>query len=129
MVSLVVNEYPTTVKTKKTISIDTTTIEEVMDVEDDKGTSKTDAWQRGTASEELLEGPPPGIVGVPEWDVEGWWGVAGVGTDGGSGDVEETGLEEVSGRYVHNMVIVPLKRDDSQDVRGHGKEVVLWDKV
>jgi hypothetical protein len=34
MVSLVVNEYPTRVKTKKTISMYTMTIEEVVDVEE-----------------------------------------------------------------------------------------------
>jgi hypothetical protein len=41
MVSLVVNEYPTRVKTKKTVSMDATAIEEVMDVEENEGTSKT----------------------------------------------------------------------------------------
>jgi hypothetical protein len=47
MVSLVVNEYPTRVKTKKTVSMDTTTIEEVVNVEEDEGPSKTRKRQGG----------------------------------------------------------------------------------
>jgi hypothetical protein len=129
MVSLVVNEYPTTVKTKKTVSMDTTTVEEVVDVKNDKGTCKTNARRGGTTDEETFDGRPPGIVGVPEGDVEGRWGVASEGTDSDGGNVEEAGLEEVSGREMRDVVILSLKRDNSREVGGRGEELVLGDEI
>jgi hypothetical protein len=129
MVSLVVNEYLTTVKTKKTVSMDTTTVEEVVDVKNDKGTCKTNARRGGTTDEETFDGRPPGIVGVAEGDVEGRWGVAGEGADSDGGNVEETGLEEVSGREMRDVVILSLKRDNSREVGGRGEKLVLGDEI
>jgi hypothetical protein len=129
MVSLVVNEYPTTVKTKKTVSMDTTTVEEVMYVEDNEGTSKANARRGGTTDEETFDGCPSSVVGITEGDVEGRRGVAGEGADGDGGNVEETGLEEVSGREMRDVVILSLKRDNSREVRGRGKELILGDKI
>jgi hypothetical protein len=109
MVSLVVNEYPTRVKAKKTVSMHATTVEEVVDVEKDEGTSKTSTRQRGTTDKEMFDGGSPGVMGVAKGNVEGRRGVAGVGADGEWGDVEEAGLEEVSGRDIRDVVILSLK--------------------
>jgi hypothetical protein len=129
MVSLVVNEYPTRVKTKKTVSMHAATVEEVVDVEDDEGTTKTSAYRGGTTDEETFEGRSPGVVGVAEGDVEGRRGVAGVGADGDGWDVEEAGLKEVSGRDVRDVIILSLKRDNRREVGGCGEELVLGDEV
>jgi hypothetical protein len=129
MVSLVVNEYPTRVKTKKTVSMDTATVEEVVNVEEDEGTSEASTSRRGRIGEETFEGRPPGVVGVAEGDVEGQGGVASVGTDGEWGDVEEAGLEEVSGRDICDVVILSFKRDHSREIGGRGEEVVLGDEA
>jgi hypothetical protein len=129
MVSLIVDKNPTTIKTKETVSKDTTTVEEVVDVENDEGTSETNTRGGGTTDEETFEGRPPGVVDVAEGDVDGWWGVAGEGADGDRGDAEETGLEEVSGRDMRDMVVLSLKRDNSWEIGGRGEEVVLGDET
>jgi hypothetical protein len=129
MVSLVVNEYPTTVKTKKTISMDTTTVKEVVYVKDNEGTSKANARRGGTTDEETFDDRPPGVMGIAEGDVEGRQGVASKGTDGDGGDAEETGLEEVSGREMRDMIILSLKQDNSREVGRCGKELILGDEV
>jgi hypothetical protein len=97
MVSLVVHKYPTRVKVKKIISMHTATIEEVMYVKEDKGTSETSMRRRGATDKETFDGGSPSVVGIAEGDVEGQWGVTGVGADSEQRDVEEAGLEEVSG--------------------------------
>jgi hypothetical protein len=125
MVSLVVNEYPTRVKMKKTVSMDTTTVEEVVDVEEDKGPSKTRKRRGGGAPEDVLEVGSPSVVGVTEGNVEGRRGVAGIEADGEQGDVEETGLKEVSGRDMRDMIILALEGDHSREVGGCGEELVL----
>jgi hypothetical protein len=127
MVSLVVNKNPTTVKTKETVSKDAATVEDVVDVEDDEGTSKTNTCRGGTTDEETFEGRPPGVVDVAKGDVDGGWGVAGVGADGDRGDAEEAGLEEVGGRDMRDMVILSLKQDNSGKVGGRSEKVVLRD--
>jgi hypothetical protein len=129
MVSLVVNEYPTRVKTKKTVSMDTAAVEEVVDVEEDEGTSKTRKRRGRGAAEGVAEVSAPRVVGVTEGDVEGWRGVAGVGAEGEWGDVEETGLEEVSGRDMRDMSVLALEGDHSREVRGRDEELVLGDEV
>jgi hypothetical protein len=111
MVSLVVNEYLTRVKTKKTVSMDTTTIEEVVNVEEDEGTSKARKRQGGGAPEDVPEVGLPGVVGEAE------------------GDVEEAGLKEVSRRDMRDMIILALEGDHSWEVGGCGKELVLGDKA
>jgi hypothetical protein len=118
MVSLVVNEYPTRVKVKKTVSMYTATVEEVVNVEEDEGTSKTKECQGGGALEDLFEGGSPSVVGVTEGDVKGWRGVTSIGTDSDWGDMEETGLEEVRGCDIHNMIILALEGDHSWKVGG-----------
>jgi hypothetical protein len=92
MVSLVVNEYPIRVKTKKTVSMHTAAVEKVVDVEENEGTSETSTRRRGTTDEETFDGGLPGVVGVPEGDVEGRRGVAGVRADGERVNGEEAGL-------------------------------------
>jgi len=129
MVSLVLNEYPTRVKAKKTVSMYTTTVEKVVDVEEDEGTSKTSKCRGRGTSEGVSEVGAPRVVGVAEGDVEGWRGVAGVGAEGEWGDAEETGLEEVSGRNVRDMSVLALEGDHSREVGGHGEELVLSDEV
>jgi hypothetical protein len=129
MVSLVVNEYPTRVKTKKTVSMHTTTVEEVVEVEKDEGTSETSTRQKGTTDEETFDGGSPRVVGVTEGDVEGRRGVTGVGADGERGDAEEAGLEEVRGRDVRDVVILSFKRDHRREVGGCGEELVLSDEA
>jgi hypothetical protein len=129
MVSLVVNEYPTSVKMKKTVSMDTTTIEEVVNVEEDEGTSKARKRRGGGAPEDVPEVGSPSVVGIAEGDVKGRRGVAGVGADGERGDVEEAGLEEVSGRDMRDMIILALEGDHSREVGGCGEELVLRDKA
>jgi hypothetical protein len=64
MVSLIVDKNPTTIKTKETVSKDTTTVEEVVDVENDEGTRETNTRRGGTTDEETFEGRPPGVVDV-----------------------------------------------------------------
>jgi hypothetical protein len=128
MVSLVVNEYPTRVKTKKTVSMDATAVEEVVDVEEDGGTSKTSKRRGRGAREDVAEVGAPCVVGITEGNVEGWRGVAGVGADGEWGDVEEAGLEEVSGHDMRNMSVLALEGDHSREVGGCGKEFVLGDE-
>jgi hypothetical protein len=125
---LVFNEYPTRVKAKKTVSMYMMTVEEVMDVKEDEGTSKTSKCRGGGMAEDVAKVGAPSVVGVTEGDVEGWRGVAGVGTDGEWGDVEEAGLEEVSGRDMRDMSILALEGDHSREVGGCGKELVLGDK-
>jgi hypothetical protein len=125
MVSLVVNEYPTRVKTKKTVSMDMTTIEEVVDVEEDEGASKTRKCRGRGAAEDVAEVGAPSVVGVAEGNVEGW---RGVGADGERGDVEEAGLEEVSGCDMCDMSILALEGDHSREVGGCGEELVLGDE-
>jgi hypothetical protein len=129
MVSLVVNEYPTRVKTKKTVSMDTAAVEEVVDVEEDEGTSKTRKRRGRGAAEGVAEVGAPRVVGVTEGDVEGWRGVAGVGAEGEWGDVEEAGLKEVSGRNVRDMSVLALEGDHGGEVGGCGEELVLGDEV
>jgi hypothetical protein len=129
MVSLVFNEYPTRVKAKKTVSMYTTTVEEVVNVEEDEGTSKTRTRQGGSAVEGVAEVGSPSVVGVTKGNVKGWRGVAGVGAEGEWGDMEETGLEEVSGRDMRDMSVLALEGDHSQEVGGHGEELVLGDEV
>jgi hypothetical protein len=128
MVSLVFNEYPTRVKAKKTVSLYTTTVEEVVDVEEDEGTSKTSKCRGGGTAEDVAEVGTPSVVGVTEGNVEGWRGVAGVGTDGDWGNMEEAGLEEVSGRDMRDMSILALEGDHSREVGGRGEELVLGDE-
>jgi hypothetical protein len=129
MVSLVFNEYPTRVKAKKTVSMYTTTVEEVVNVEEDEGTSKTRTHRGGSAAEGVAKVGSPSVVGVTKGNVEGWQGVAGVGAEGEWGDVEETGLEEVSGRDMRNMSVLALEGDHSREVGGRGEELVLGDEV
>jgi hypothetical protein len=129
MVSLVVNEYPTRVKTKKTVSMDMATVEEVVDVEEDEGTSKTSTRRGRGAEEDVVEIGAPRVVGVTKGNVEGWQGVAGVGADGEWGDVEEAGLEEVSRRDMHDMSVLALEGDHGWEVGGRGEEFVLGDEV
>jgi hypothetical protein len=128
MVSLVVNEYPTRVKTKKTVSMDMMTVKEVVNVKKDEGTSKAKKRRVGGALEDIPEVGSPSEVGEAEGDVEGRWGVAGVGADGERGDVEEAGLKEVSGRDVRDMIILALEGDHSREVGGCGEELVLGDE-
>jgi hypothetical protein len=128
MVSLVFNEYPTRVKAKKTVSMYTTTVEEVVDVEEDEGTSKTRKCRGGGAAEGVAEVGAPSVVGVTEGNVEGWRGVAGVGAEGEWGDVEEAGLEEVSGCDIRDMSILALEGDHGWEVGGCGEEFVLGDE-
>jgi hypothetical protein len=128
MVSLVVNEYPTRVKTKKTISMDATAVEEVVDVEEDEGTSKTSKCRGRGATEDVAEVGTPRVVGVTEGDVEGWRGVTGIGADGEWGDREEAGLEEVSGRDMRNMSVLALEGDHGREVEGSGEEFILGDE-
>jgi hypothetical protein len=128
MVSLVVNEYPTRVKTKKTVSMDATAVEEVVDVKEDEGTSKTSKRRGWGATEDVVEVGTPRVVGVTEGDVKGWRGVTGVGADGEWGDVEEAGLKEVSGRDMCDMSILALEGDHGQEVGGCGEEFVLGDE-
>jgi hypothetical protein len=129
MVSLVFNEYPTRVKAKKTVSMYTTTVEEVVDVEEDEGTSKTRKCRGRGTSEGVAEVGAPRVVGVTEGDVEGWRGVAGVGAEGERGDVEEAGLKEVSGCNVRDMSVLALEGDHGREVGGCGEEFVLGDEV
>jgi hypothetical protein len=129
MVSLVVNEYPTRVKTKKTVSMDTTTVEEVVDVEEDKGPSKARKRRGGGAPEDVPEVGSPSVVGVTKGDVKGRRGVTGVGADGERRDVEEAGLEKVSGRDMRDMIVLALEGDHSREVGGCGEELVLRDKA
>jgi len=132
MVSLVVNKYPTRAKAKKTVSMDTTTIEEVVNVEEDEGTSKAKERRGGGAPEDIPEVGLPSVVGEAEGDVEGRQGVAGVagvGADGERGDVEEAGLEEVSGHDMCDMIVLALEGDHGREVRGCGEEFVLEDEV
>jgi hypothetical protein len=129
MVSLVVNEYPTRVKAKKTVSMDTTTIEEVVNVKEDEGTSKAKERRGGGAPEDIPEVGLPSVVGEAEGDVEGRQGVAGVGADGERGDVEEAGLEEVSGRDMCDMIVLALEGDHGREVGGCGEEFVLGDEA
>jgi hypothetical protein len=67
-------------------------------------------------------------VGVTEGDVKGWRGITGVGADGEWGDVEETGLEEVSRRDMRDMSVLALEGDHGREVRGCGEEFVLGDE-
>jgi hypothetical protein len=129
MVSLVVHEYPTRVKAKKTVSMHTATVEEVVYVKEDEGTSETSTCRRGATDEEMFDGHSPGVVGVAEGDVEGRRGVAGVGADSEWRNAEEAGLAEVSGRDIHDVVIQSLKRDNRREVGGHGEELVLGDEA
>jgi hypothetical protein len=128
MVSLVVNKYPTRVKTKKTVSMDAATVEEVVDVEEDEGTSKTRKRRGRGVAEDVAEVGAPRVVGVTEGYVEGWRGVAGIGADGEWGDVEEAGLEEVSGRDMRDMSVLALEGDHGREVGGCGEEFVLGDE-
>jgi hypothetical protein len=128
MVSLVVNKYPTRVKTKKTVSMDAATVEEVVDVEEDEGTSKTRKRRGRGVAEDVAEVGAPRVVGVTEGDVEGWRGVANVRADGEWGDVEEAGLEEVSGRDMRDMSVLALEGDHGREVGGCGEEFVLGDE-
>jgi hypothetical protein len=68
-------------------------------------------------------------MGVTEGDVEGRRGVAGVGADGERGDVEETGLKEVSRRDMRDMIVLALEGDHSREVGGCGEELVLRDEA
>jgi hypothetical protein len=128
MVSLVFNEYPTRVKAKKTVSMYTMTVEEVVNVEEDEGTSKTRKRRGRGAAESVAEVGAPRVVGVTEGNVEGWWGVVGVGAEGEWGDVEEAGLKEVSGCNVRDMSVLALEGDHGQEVGGCGEEFILGDE-
>jgi hypothetical protein len=85
---------------------------------EDESTSNTRTHQGGGVLEDLLEGGSPGVVGITEGNVKAWWGVTGIGTDGDWGDVEETGLKEVSGRDIYDMIILALEGDHSREVGG-----------
>ena len=93
MVSLVCNENATTIKLKETVSKNTASVEEVVDLGDDECGCKTATNVRGEPLEGGLDGVPEGEVDVAEGEVETGVGETGVGTDSDGGDVEEACAE------------------------------------
>ena len=112
-----------------TISIDDLAIEEVVDLGDDKGTQKTKLNAGGEGREEVLDRGSKGVVDVAKGDIKDgrWEASAGAKYEGG--DVEESGLELVSGGDKRSMMGATLKSDDSREVRGVAKEFILGNKV
>ena len=62
---------------------------------------------------------------VPEGDVEGWGREAGAGAGDEGWNMKESGLEEIGWGDERRMVSMRLKREDSGEGRGLGKEFVL----
>ena len=103
--SLTRNIYVRIVKMKETVSKDTAAVEEVMDLQDDKGTGKAEVSIKREGSEESFNGCMEGIVDIPKGNIEGGFRETGVGTGGEGGDGEEAGL-------------IGIGRDDGADMVG-----------
>ena len=123
IMSLIRNIYVRTVKMKTPVSKDTTPVEEVVDLRDDEGARKAETGVKREASKKSFKGSAIGVVDVPEGDVKGWLGVAGVGADGEGGDVEEAGLVGVGGDDSAGVMGVPLKLEDRRERRRILKEL------
>ena len=112
VMSLIRNIYVRTVKMKVTVSKDTAAVEEVVDLRDDEGTGKAEAGVKREASKKLFKGSAVGVVDVPKGDVEGWFGVAGVGAGDEGGDAEEAGLVGVGRDDSARVVGISLELED-----------------
>jgi hypothetical protein len=118
IVSLIRKIYVRTVKTKVTVSKDTAAVEEVVDLGDNKGVRETEAGVLGKGRKKMLDGSAVGVVDVPEGNVEGWFGEAGVGTGGERGNAEEACLVVVGGDDSAGVVGVSLELKNRRKGRG-----------
>ena len=103
---------------KETVSKDVATVEEVVDLRDDEGSSKAEASIKREGSEELFNRCVEGIVDVPKGNIEGGFRETGVGAGGEGGDGEEAGLIGVGWDDGAGMMGISLEGEDRRKHRG-----------
>ena len=97
METLICNIYRITVKAKATVNIDPMAVKEIEDLGDDKGVGETETNDGGMAEEGVSDRRTVRILDIPERGIVSGEREASVSTDGERRDVEDVGLEEVSG--------------------------------
>jgi hypothetical protein len=125
MVSLIDNKYPTSVKMKETVSKDPTPVEEVVDLRDDKGVTKTKAGEDWEAGEDVFNWGPVAEMEVAKGGIKGGGRAAGAGADNEGWNSKESCLEEVCRGDEQSMVEMCLKGDNRREGGWLGKEFVL----
>ena len=103
---------------KETVSKDATVVEEVMDLRDDKGTSKAEASIKREGGKESFNRCSEGIVDVPKENIEGGFRETSIGAGGEGGDGEEAGLIGISWDNGAGMVGISLEREDRRKHQG-----------
>ena len=93
MISLLVSENTSRVKTKATVCVKPPPVEEVVDLGNDEGADETITYVRGVFEEGTFNRGAEGVVNIPEGRVEGWGGESGVAADSERVDTEGDGLE------------------------------------
>ena len=123
MVSLIRNKNITTSKTETTVSENTSTIKEIVDLGDDWGTGEAKADVEGVSTKRGPKRRTIRVVYIAEGSVKGRGRKAGVGTDGEWRDVEESGLEDVGGCEGSGVVGVGLEWENGRESGGCCEEI------
>jgi hypothetical protein len=100
------------IEAKFTVNINSTAVQKVVNVTDDKGALENVADQLTVFGKGRADRGAERVNNIPKWGVDGGSGVAGAGTNVKGWDVEDSSLELVGGRDDSGVGGVSLERRD-----------------
>jgi hypothetical protein len=110
------------IKAKFTVNINSTAVQKVVNVTDDKGALENVADQLTVLGKGRADRGTERVNNIPKWGVDGGRGVAGTGTKVKGWDVEDSSLELVGGRDDSGVGGVSLERRDRRKDRRRFKK-------
>jgi hypothetical protein len=110
------------IKAKFTVNINSTAVQKVVNITDDKGALENVADQLTVLGEGRADRGTERVNNIPKWGVDGGRGVAGAGTKVKGWDVEDSSLELVGGRDDSGVGGVSLERRDRRKDRRRFKK-------